>query len=256
MDVVLEGTLRHWALGAVTLSALILALYLPPIPQDPAYHEFADKRTIGGIPNFWNVASNFPFLLVGVFGLMRFSGLRNSPFLPAYLVVCFGVVFIGLGSAYYHYEPRTVTLTWDRLPMTIAFMALFSMVVTDRISEKLGRGLLWPLVLTGVASVLYWHWSELQGRGDLRPYAIVQFLPMLLIALILIWYREGVLSKGWLWSALATYALAKAAEHYDHAIYAQIGFSGHGIKHLLASLAILWTILAVPGAHEDFPNGC
>src|SRR2546430_1898790 len=91
---------------------------------------------------------------------------------------------VGFGSAYYHYAPSTPTLVWDRLPMTVAFMALFAMVVRDRISESCGRVLLWPLVLAGVTSVGYWHWSEFHGRGDLRAYAVIEFLPMLLMPLL------------------------------------------------------------------------
>jgi hypothetical protein len=44
---------------AVSLAGLAL---LPKIPQAQAYHEFADQRTLLGIPNFWNVVSNIPFV--------------------------------------------------------------------------------------------------------------------------------------------------------------------------------------------------
>ena len=33
-----------------------------------------------------------------------------------------------------------------------------------------------PLLLAGVAAVLYWHVTEQAGHGDLRPYLLVQFL--------------------------------------------------------------------------------
>jgi hypothetical protein len=36
------------ALGVV---AVAIALWLPPIRQDPAYHAFADRRTLLGVPN-------------------------------------------------------------------------------------------------------------------------------------------------------------------------------------------------------------
>lgn len=42
---------------------------LPPIGQDPLYHNFSDGRTIYGVPNFWNVISNLPFLLVALYGV-------------------------------------------------------------------------------------------------------------------------------------------------------------------------------------------
>jgi len=130
--------------------------------------------------------------------------------------------------------------------MSIAFMALFSMVVRDRIAERFGDGMLWPLVFAGVASVGYWYWSELQGQGDLRAYAVIQFLPMLLMALMLIICVGKEMSTPWLWGTLGTYALSKVAEHFDIAICDTTGIaSGHTIKHVLASLAALWAVFAV-----------
>lgn len=130
--------------------------------------------------------------------------------------------------------------------MTVAFMAFFSMVVRDRISEQLGNRILWPLVLAGVASIGYWYWSELQGQGDLRAYGVIQFLPLLLMPLMLIICAGKGLSAPWLWGTLGTYALAKVAEHFDKAIYDVTGIvSGHSIKHVLGSLAVLWAVFAV-----------
>ena len=237
---------RGWFLVAVTAAGIAAAFWFSPIPQDPAYHEFADRRTMFGTPNFWNVYSNLPFVLVGAFGLSQLSGLQPSSPRSAYVVFCIGVVLVGFGSAYYHFSPSTQALAWDRLPLTVVFMALFSMVVRDRMSEQFGDGMLWPLVLAGAASVGYWHWSELQGRGDLRAYALIQFLPLLLIPLLLALCSGKGLRAPWLWGMLGTYALAKVAEHYDEVIFAATAaVSGHSIKHLLASLAVLWAVFAV-----------
>lgn len=235
-----------WFLGAVTVVGVAAAFWVPPLPQDPTYHAFADRRTYFGIPHFWNVCSNLAFVLVGAFGLRMCARLRPSAPRSAYVVFCLGVVSVGFSSAYYHYAPSTPALVWDRLPMTVAFMALFAMVVHDRLSEHGGRVMLWPLVLAGVASVGYWHWSELQGRGDLRAYAVVQFLPMLLIPLMLLLCSGTGLHAPWLWGTLGTYAVAKAAEHFDEAMYATTGImSGHSLKHILGALAVLWVVFAV-----------
>lgn len=237
---------RGWFLGAVTVGGIAAVFWFSPIPQDPAYHEFADRRTLFGTPNFWNVVSSLLFVLVGAFGLSKLSRLQPSSPRAAYVVFCIGVVFVGFGSAYYHYAPSTQALVWDRLPITVAFMALFSMVVRDRVSEQFGNGMLWPLVLAGVASVGYWHWSELQDRGDLRAYAVIQFLPLLLMPVMLVICIGKGLSTPWLWGTLGTYALAKVAEHFDKVIYDTTGIvSGHGIKHVLGSLAVLWAVFAV-----------
>jgi len=237
---------RECLLGALTVGGIAAAFLFSPIPQDPAYHEFADRRTLFGIPNFLDVISNLPFVLVGVYGLGRLSRLQPSSPRSAYIVFCVGVFFVGFGSAYYHYSPSTQTLVWDRLPMTVAFMALFSMVVRDRISEALGNGLLWPLVLAGAASVGYWYWSEQQGQGDLRAYAVIQFLPILLMPLMLIICSGKGLRTPWLWGTLGLYALAKVTEHFDKVIYATTGIvSGHSIKHVLAAFAVLCAMFAV-----------
>jgi hypothetical protein len=85
--------------------------------------------------------------------------------------------------------------------------------------------------------VLWWAWTEAHGHGDLRPYAAVQFLPILLIpGLLLLFPQPG---RGPLWGVLALYGLAKALEHWDAAILALIGITGgHAIKHLAAAAGI------------------
>lgn len=236
---------QAWMLGMVAVGGIMAAFWVPPIPQDPQYHRFADSRSLFGVANFCNVFSNLPFLFVGAFGLSRLSWIASSSLRTSYILFCIGVALVGLGSAYYHYAPSTQALVWDRLPMTLAFMALFSMVVHDRVSERLGNGILWPLIFAGAASVGYWYWSELQGKGDLRAYALIQFLPMLLIPLMLILFAGRSLNSAMLWATLGTYALSKVAEHFDGVIYDIVGMvSGHSIKHLLGSLAVLWAVSA------------
>ncbi len=236
---------RRLFVGAVSAAAIAAVFWLDRVPQDPGYHKFADGGAFFGIPNFWNVATSMPFLFVGLIGLARRSQLQVQALQIQYLVLCTGVGLVGLGSSYYHLAPSTPTLVWDRLPMTVAFMALFSAVIQDRIGERLGRVLLWPLIVAGIATIVWWYWSELEGRGDLRPYAVVQFLPMLLIPLMLLLFRGKGLRDAWLWSALATYVLAKAAEYLDAAIYAATEFlGGHALKHLLAAIAVWWVLRA------------
>lgn len=233
---------------AVAAAAIVAVFQLEAIPQDPAYHDFADARRIFGIPNFWNVASNLPFLLVGVAGLARAHRLAEDALRAHYLVMCASITLIAAGSGFYHYAPSTSALVWDRLPMTIAFMALFSAVIADRLSWLAGRALLGPLVVLGLGSIAWWVRTEALGQGDLRPYAIVQFLPALLIPLILLLNRDGQLGNRWLWGAFAAYAAAKAAEYYDAGILSagQL-LSGHSLKHLLSALAALWMLRAFFG---------
>ena len=68
-------TVVFFSLMAISLAGLLL---LPSIKQDQSYHQFADQRTIFGIPNFWNVVSNLPFLAVGAVGFGDFVTIRQQ----------------------------------------------------------------------------------------------------------------------------------------------------------------------------------
>lgn len=226
------------ALAVVSVAAVLAAVLHAPIPQDLGYHAFADARAFAGIPNFWDVFSNLPFLLVGLYGLSR----RVEP-KSAYLALCLGILLVSLGSAYYHYAPSNATLLWDRLPMTVAFMALFSMLLEERVTE---RKTLIPLLALGIASALYWSWTD-----DLRPYLLVQFLPLILLPLILALYERKYLSTKLLLYAFGLYVAAKLFEHYDRSVLAWLPLSGHTIKHLVSGAATLSLVLAVPAKKEE-----
>jgi len=160
-----------------------------------------------------------------------------------FLAVFIGVFSTAYGSAYYHWAPANGTLIWDRLPMTIAFMGLFTMVLADRVDARWTKALL-PLLLVGVTSVWYWGWTEAQGAGDLRLYALVQFLPMLLIPLILILYRAPRRDFGCYIGLICCYGLAKLLEYFDVSVFELTAMvSGHTLKHLAAAMATLFLYL-------------
>jgi hypothetical protein len=237
---VIPGRFRPYLLLAIALTSLAIFAF-PPIHQSLEYHHFADTRTLLGVPNFWNVASNLPFVIVGFAGLAWLAAhlTRVARCLrAAWLLLFVGVVLVGLGSGWYHLAPGNATLVWDRLPMTLAFMALFAIVLGEHIDDKLARFALWPLLAAGVASVLYW-----QRTDDLRPYVLVQFLPVLLIPLILVLYPSR--GSGAIWQALGCYVLAKLLEQFDAQVYAALGgtISGHSLKHVAAA-AGMWALLA------------
>jgi len=234
-----------------------------PFGQDPTYHCFADQRTLLGLPHCLNVLSNVPFLLIGVFGLnflFRQEALRpGGPFRqPAerwpFVLFFLGVGLTAFGSAYYHLDPSNDRLLWDRLPMAVAFMALFAAVLAERISLRFGLVLLPVLVAAGLASVLYWHWTEQRGEGDLRPYFLVQFGTMLALPVLLLLFPPRYTGTACLFAALGWYAVAKVCEHpLDAPIYALGSWvSGHTLKHLTAALAVYlvlkWVKQRVPVA--------
>ena len=239
---------RRTALLSVIAAIGILGLFFAGrIPQDPAYHLFADTRTIAGLANFWNVVSNLPFLAVGVFGLWRLPLLTQAESRSGYLLLCASVTLVGLGSAYYHHAPSNASLLWDRLPMTVAFMALFAMLLGERVITRYKQAWPWSLVLLGIGAALYWSWTESRGVGDLRPYAVVQFLPVILMPLILLLFSSRYLGNPLLLCAFALYFAAKALEHFDKPMQSLTGIvSGHSLKHVVAAVAVLCIILSVP----------
>lgn len=231
-------------------------LLTSPIPQDPNYHAFADSRGFFGIVNFWNVTSNLPFLVVGTWGLafVRRHALQVclQGLEAAYFVFFAGIVLTAFGSGYYHLAPGNETLVWDRLPMTIGFAGLFAIVTGEFVSVQFARRLLIPLLVVGVSSVAYWALTEARGVGDLRPYAVVQFLPMLLIPAILVMYRPAIGARKYFWIMLLFYLLAKVFENFDVAIFAAGHLvSGHSLKHFFASLTPAAFLYALALRRQD-----
>jgi len=235
--------LSNRALSVLIFAILAIAavfLFAPAIPQDPTYHEFFDTRRLLGIANFWNVASNLPFLVIGVAGLayvQRYSAqVCVAGLETAYRVFFAGIFLTAFGSSYYHLEPGNATLVWDRLPMTIGFSGLITIIVGEFVSVSGARRLLLPLLVLGFGSVEYWDWTEARGVGDLRPYAIVQFLPMLLIPIILLSHRPVIGKASYYWWMILFYFVAKLLEYFDGPIFS-IGqlISGHALKHIAAA---------------------
>jgi hypothetical protein len=226
---------------AAGLGVIIAVAMTDPVPQDPLYFAFADQRSMAGVPNFLNVMSNLPFLLFGIMG-WRIIATNEETVTPttklAWVVFFFGITLTAFGSGYFHLQPNNDTLVWDRLPMTISFMSLVSIIVSEYFSPQLGRQLLIPLLLVGAGSVAWWAYTESLGVGDLRPYAVVQFLPMLLIPFIIILYKTRSDLARYVWWMIGFYVAAKVAEQLDDNLFA-LGnaMSGHSLKHLLASLA-------------------
>jgi hypothetical protein len=255
------ATLGSGAKVGILVGLAVLAVgatsFISPIAQDPAYHLFADQRALFGIPNFGDTASNIGFLIVGALGLAFVLGKRGRAMFDApgerwpYLIFFVGVALVSLGSAYYHVNPTTETLFWDRLPMTVAFMALLSAFITDRIHTRVGVVVMLPLLLAiGIVTVMYWHVTEAAGHGDLRPYGLVQFYPMLAIPLICLLFPGRHTTGKHVFYMAVWYSLAKICEHFDGEIFALLGetVSGHTLKHIFAAIATYMVLEMLRGA--------
>ena len=236
----------HWRIAVFlcfTLAVSACVFFLPRIPQDPEYHLFADNRPIYNIPNFWDVLSNVPLLIVGIWGMIRTVPRPRTPaFNEAYERWPYVVFFLGItltcyGSAFYHWSPENRTLMWDRLPMAVAFMGIFSGTLGDRINPKAGTLCLVPMLLAGIGSAVYWYLSELNGSGDLRPYILMQFFTITAILLLLALFPARYTHAGWMIGCGAAYIAAKVLEILDRQIFDMLRISGHTLKHVAASLA-------------------
>lgn len=231
-------TARTVPLLVVALVAVVVVVLHAPIPQPSGYHAFADQRTILGVPHFWDVVSNLPFLFVGAAGLVLLLHGSAPGALPelrwAYLTFFAGAVLVFAGSSYYHLNPDNETLVWDRLPMSIAFMAFLAAVIGEHIDTRLGIRLLPGLVILGVVSVVWWRYTD-----DLRLYILVQYLPIIEIPLVMMLFPPRLRPTGYLWGLLAAYAVAKVLDLCDAPVFHAIGLvSGHTLKHIVAAIGI------------------
>lgn len=265
-------------LGALLISAFFL--FVSPIKQSQSYHNFADKRIFlcschalrsegyflppgttadrsrrqgFTIPNFGDVISNIVILSGGALGIIILHLKEAEETIDSarrwQLEICLPIFFyatiaISIGSTYYHWNPHDASLVWDRLPMTLAFVSIFCFMLEEYNipniqNNGIGQAWLFPLLLIGIFSVLYWKWFD-----DLRLYALVQFLPLIIIAMLLLCCEPKHDGGGSIAQilALTCYGLAKLAEDRDYEIYNWTNniISGHSLKHCLAGLSSIF----------------
>jgi hypothetical protein len=231
-----------WLLVAFTVASVLAAVLIPAFPQPTDYHDFADKRGLLGVANFLDVATNAAFVLAGFAGLailwMRRSNFERPSECIPYLVFFVGLGLTGVGSAYYHFAPDNERLFWDRLPMTIAFMSLIAAQIAERIDIRAGLALLAPLLVIGMASVVYWIATERTGAGNVVPYAVLQAYAVAAVLLIAVTQRSRYTHGSDIYWVFGAYLAAKVLEHFDREIFA-FGrvMSGHSLKHLAAAVA-------------------
>ncbi len=247
------GNWRLVLVLALSVPILLWVAAMDPVPQPVEYHQFADQRTLFGIPHFWNVVSNVPFAIVGLVGcwwILRGRGASVAFADPrertAYLVFFAGDLLTAFGSAWYHAAPSNDTLVWDRLFMSLMLGSIITIVVTEFIHARAGRRMLAPVVLVAAGSVFYWAYTESIGRGDLRLYLLVQFYPMLAIPVTLMLFESRYTHSGTFWVLWALYGLAKVAEIGDAQLLEWTGvWSGHTVKHLIAAGASLVPLISL-----------
>lgn len=232
-------------LATVLLTAA--AVFHGPIAQPAGYHDFADQEVVCGIPHFADVMSNLGFALVAIWGWIKLAPASGHPDIrpgwAGYRLFLIGLFLTALGSSWYHLAPDNTRLVWDRLPIALACGGLLAGVLGD-VRRGESRGLAAGLALIAVLSVAWWYFTDLSGAGDLRPYLLLQGLPILLIPLWQWIYKAPAADRLAFGAALALYVVAKFAELGDHEIAAALGaITGHTLKHLLATAAAALIVL-------------
>lgn len=218
-----------------------IALWHGPVAQIANYHDFSDQSRMAGIPHFADVLSNLGFAVVALWGGWRLAAAKDKTEIrngwAGYRLFLIGLFFTALGSSYYHLDPDNARLVWDRLPIALACAGLLAGVWGDVHARDSAVLTVW-LALAAVFSVAWWDFTQRSGAGDLRPYLILQGLPILMIPLWH-WIYDMPRAERWAFgSALLLYVIAKFTELNDHQIAALFGtVTGHTLKHLLASVA-------------------
>lgn len=238
--------IKYIFLIIITLIGITIVFIFNTIPQDQNYHKFADSTALFSIENFWNVISNLPILFAGIMGMIYSLNEPKQNFKEGYFLFFTGISLTSIGSCYYHLMPNNYTLLWDRLPMTIAFMSFLAITFSEFINLKFARNFLYPLLIIGITSVVYWYVSESIGSGDLRFYILVQFLPLILIPFIILFFKSQSNIARYIWMILLTYLVSKLFEITDYQVYQFVKIiSGHSLKHITVSFAPIILIYAM-----------
>jgi predicted membrane channel-forming protein YqfA (hemolysin III family) len=233
---------------AISSALLIFILFcLPPIPQPESYHDFGDKRIFWGIPNAYNVLSNLPILLfsfVGIVLLLKKRVKRADKQQRGLWFIFFGsMAMVSIFSAFYHLKPNNFRLVFDRLAISWAVMSFFLAVLNDYLN-KLSTILIVSLYGLATSSVFYWLLSEMHLQGDLRFYGYIQFVPIILVLGLAIFFPKEKRDYSLILLAFLMYFFAKIAEQYDIQIFYGLKgmLSGHTLKHLLSALGLLFLV--------------
>lgn len=241
---------------AAMAGGLLLALFSPVMAPLPHAHDFADQRTLWGVPCALDVLSNLAFAAMGLVGgwALLAAGPAAASLTQRGLAGLFfaGLVLTAAGSAWYHFAPDEAGLAVDRYAMSVAFAGLLGLAAATRITDRAGAALAAALLVLAPAAV---H-SAFAG-ANLAPWAVVQFGGMaVLLALAMTPGRAGALPIRF-GLVLLAYGLAKLAEMGDHVVFDATGqwLAGHALKHVLAAAAALPVLLPLLAAGRSGQNG-
>ena len=245
---------RHlYFLPVLVIAIAIIAMLLHgSIAQLNDYHHFADQREWMDIPNAADVLSNIGFAFVGLYGMRMLWQQRDNPIYEqsryAYGLFFVSVFLTTFGSGWYHLHPDNARLVWDRLPIALGCAGLLAAVWRETLGCSRWTAI--ALAVIAVLSVVWWRYTDLVSVGDLRPYLLIQLLPLALIPLLQWQHHSAREERLAFAAAIGFYVTAKFFELADHATLDALHIiSGHTLKHLLATMAtvaIAWGLARRP----------
>ncbi|KAI4337141.1 hypothetical protein L6164_015590 [Bauhinia variegata] len=239
----LKKKTRIW--GVAFLCCMCFLLFTPRIPRSAKHHQYVDMRNLLGVPNTLNVITNFPFLVVGVLGFVFAleGGLFSTSSKAeawAWILFYAGTAGMAFGSAYYHLKPDDNRVLWDTLPIMVAYSALLSSLLIERMGQRTGLCCMFLLLLAALLFVAYER-----IYNDIRFCMIFQLiLPVAIPGVAFSYHSIYTHSSYWFWST-GIYLLAKFEAVADRKLYQLNNFtiSGHSLEHLC--LALIPVLLGV-----------
>lgn len=236
-------------------AALLLLAWMGPVVGEPAgYQQFADQRTLAGLPMAMDVLSNIGFAAMGLWGCIALWNalpvLRNVERAMA-AMFCSGLLLTAAGSAWFHLAPDDAGLVIDRCGMAVAFAGLLGLAAAARVSERAGAWLGLAFLLLGPVAA-----RAALVTGNVLPWAVLQFGGVALV-LAMALRRPGFGELPIRWSLLLlAYAVAKLLELNDASLFelTRQTLSGHTLKHMAAALAAVPVISALRKLDDSRQN--
>ncbi|CAM8919683.1 unnamed protein product [Rhodiola kirilowii] len=193
---------RRWVIFLGCCCLFLLFILSPKLPHSPKHHSYADKRNFLGVPNTLNVITNFPFLIVGVLGLVlclqgSFFVISSKGEALGWTLFYLSIVGVAFGSAYYHIKPDDTRVMWDTLPMMTAHSALLYSLLVERVGIRMGL-----TCLSALLGLAFLCTCCERTFDDLRLCVIYQLIPSTVITVVTLFYPSKFThSRYWLWSA-------------------------------------------------------
>lgn len=225
---------------AMSIALLTGLLAWGPVPLGPGAHEYADMRAWFGLPNAANLLASLALLPAALFGLVatRSSGwpmALRRPWLGFHACALAAAVL----AAVYHLAPTDTAYLLANTALSAACALLTAALLAERVDPRFGSAAAVGSICAIVAAAAGWvGWT---GASDLRPFIMIDVLPVLLVPAGALGLPGGHLrSTDWT-AVLFAYAAAKLADIGDAAIFAATGWlSGHALMHLGLAFVAAW----------------